>query len=127
MASPVLVVGVDASSPYERARAFSVLRYAIVARLLLAPAPLHELVEDLARLREAGFLPPAFTLRDILEELELYEATGLVYEDEDGLLHVDIDMIRDEEVIIRVENMLLGMTSLIGSGLPVPPRSLAAA
>lgn len=127
MASPVLVVGVDAASPYERAKAFSVLRYAIIARLLLAPAPLHELVEDLARLREAGFLPPAFTLRDILEELELYEAAGIVYEDGDGLLRANIDIISDEEVIVRVENLLLGMTSLVGSTLPVPPRSVAVA
>ncbi len=127
MTSPVLVVGVDAASPYERAKAFSVLRYAIIARLLLAPAPLHELVEDLARLREAGFLPPAFTLRDILEELELYEAAGLVYEDEDGLLRANIDIISDEEVIVRVENLLLGMTSLVGSALPVPPRTVAVA
>ncbi len=127
MTSPVLVVGVDAASPYERAKAFSVLRYAIIARLLLAPAPLHELVEDLARLREAGFLPPAFTLRDILEELELYESAGLVYEDEEGLLRVDMERIGDEEVVIRVENLLLGMTSLIGSTLPIPPRSVAVA
>ncbi len=127
MASPVLVVGVDAASPYERAKAFSVLRYAIIARLLLAPAPLHELVEDLANLREVGFLPPAFTLRDILEELELYEAVGLVYEDEDGLLRANIDLVDDEEVIVRIENLLLGMTSLVGSALPVPPRTVAVA
>ena len=127
MASPVLVVGVDAASPYERAKAFSVLRYAIIARLLLAPTPLHELVEDLARLREVGFLPPAFTLRDILEELELYEAAGLVYEDGDGLLRANIDLVDDEEVIVRIENLLLGMTSLVGSALPVPPRTMAVA
>jgi hypothetical protein len=124
--SPVLVVGVDAARPEERAKAFSVLRYAIIARLLLAPAPLHQLIEDLVMLREAGFLPPAFTLRDILEEVELYEALGLVYENDDGLLAVNTELLSDEEIVVRIENVLLGMADLISTGLPLPPRNMAA-
>lgn len=59
--------------------------------------------------------------------MELYEAVGLVYEDEDGLLRANIDLVDDEEVIVRIENLLLGMTSLVGSALPVPPRTVAVA
>jgi hypothetical protein len=79
------------------------------------------LVEDLALLREQGFLPPSFTLRDILEELELYEALGLVREDEEGRLHVERSMLPGDDVVARIENLMLGMTGALGAGLPLPP------
>jgi hypothetical protein len=91
---------------------FSELRYAILGRLLAAPATLPVLLRDLRRAAELGVIPGGFTVADVVGEVKLYTRLGLVAE-ADGLLWAVREAL-PEPLRGRVERLAVEFARVLG-------------
>jgi len=92
----------------------SVLRDAVVARLLLGPVSLHGLVLDLERLYMGDVLEAPPALVDVAEEVGLLKRLGVVVEGSGGLLYLDEERLPGD-VRERVEALAARMAEALGA------------
>jgi len=92
----------------------SLLRDAVVARLLLGPVSLHGLLLDLERLYMADVVGAAPLLVDVVEEVGLLRRLGLVVEGSGGLLYLDESKLPGD-VLDRVAGLASRMAEALGA------------
>jgi len=92
----------------------SVLRDAVVARLLLGPVTLQGLVLDLERLYALDVVDAAPVLVDVVEEVRLLRRLGVVVEGSGGLLYLDEERLPGD-VRERVEALAARIAEALGA------------
>ncbi len=100
-----------------------VLRFYVLGRLLLGPASVNTVYEDLRRLAWEGLLPAEPTLAEVVDEVSLFEGLGLLRR-VDGVL-VLVEELLPEEARSRVEEAAALIAERLGTWtLPAAAETL---